>query len=270
MSTLKTRQEFDVSLQHKSPIVALHCSSASGSQWRSLKAVSSMPHRIFTPDFIGTPSRGAWTEDTFSLADEASEILTLISSIDAPVHLIGHSYGAAVALHIARERPDLVKSLCLYEPTLFSVLRSASVSDFVLYQEIESLVATLQSALSLGDKALACQVFSDFWGGLGTYTAMPEQRQIELQNWIPKVIHDFFALMHEDNPHHILPQDILTTLMVGENTHLQTARIGTLLHGQSSMSRLSMIDNAGHLEPFARRPLVFQEIATHLNLAEDH
>ena len=50
----------------------------------------------------------------------------LIAIIDAiqlgPVHLVGHSYGGAVAALVAMERPELVGSLVLGEPTLFSML----------------------------------------------------------------------------------------------------------------------------------------------------
>lgn len=50
----------------------------------------------------------------------------LISLIEAlgpgPAHLVGHSYGAAVAALVAMERPELVNSLILSEPSLFSMI----------------------------------------------------------------------------------------------------------------------------------------------------
>jgi pimeloyl-ACP methyl ester carboxylesterase len=39
-----------------------------------------------------------------------------------PAHIIGHSYGAFIALYLAFEHPDLVKKLVLGEPPVISLL----------------------------------------------------------------------------------------------------------------------------------------------------
>ncbi len=43
-----------------------------------------------------------------------------------PVHLVGYSYGGAVAATAAIENPSLVRSLILYEPALVSLLPAES------------------------------------------------------------------------------------------------------------------------------------------------
>ena len=50
----------------------------------------------------------------------------LIEPLLAPggAHLVGHSYGAVIAAWIATRRSDLVNSLALFEPPLFSVAES--------------------------------------------------------------------------------------------------------------------------------------------------
>jgi pimeloyl-ACP methyl ester carboxylesterase len=53
-----------------------------------------------------------------SLEDEAADIAALIASIDQPVFLLGHSYGAQVALAAAARLPNRVRKLVLYEPPL--------------------------------------------------------------------------------------------------------------------------------------------------------
>lgn len=45
------------------------------------------------------------------------------------MHLIGHSYGGAVSLHVALQRPERVRSLALYEPVLFAPLRDDGGGD---------------------------------------------------------------------------------------------------------------------------------------------
>ena len=40
--------------------------------------------------------------------------------INKPVHLVGHSFGATVALRVAHRYPNFVKSLSLIEPVFFA------------------------------------------------------------------------------------------------------------------------------------------------------
>ena len=51
-----------------------------------------------------------------SLEDEAADIAALIEMIDEQVFLLGHSYGAQVALAAAARMPHHVRKLILYEP----------------------------------------------------------------------------------------------------------------------------------------------------------
>jgi pimeloyl-ACP methyl ester carboxylesterase len=55
-----------------------------------------------------------------------------------PTHLIGHSYGGAVAAFLAARQPELVRSLVLAEPTLFSLLTQKG-ENRPLVQELISL-----------------------------------------------------------------------------------------------------------------------------------
>ena len=59
----------------------------------------------------------------YSHRRHVDDLIDLIETlVDGPAHLAGHSYGAAVAALVAMERPDLVNTLILGEPTLFSML----------------------------------------------------------------------------------------------------------------------------------------------------
>ncbi len=51
-----------------------------------------------------------------SMEDEAEDVGALIREIDAPVVLLGHSYGAQVALAAARAMSSRIEKLVLYEP----------------------------------------------------------------------------------------------------------------------------------------------------------
>ena len=49
-------------------------------------------------------------------------MIALLETLGGPAHLVGHSYGAYVALLVARSVPSQVRSLALYEPVAFGVL----------------------------------------------------------------------------------------------------------------------------------------------------
>ena len=105
-------------------VIALHCSGADGSQWRKLSAALAPDFAVVAPDFIGANGAVAWHgQRQFTLADEAKRILSVIEASHEPVHLVGHSYGGAVALRVAMARPSCIASLSLYEPSAFHLLR---------------------------------------------------------------------------------------------------------------------------------------------------
>lgn len=54
-----------------------------------------------------------------SIADQAEDCAALLRYLDTgPVHLVGHSYGGAVALQFALDHPNMLHSLALLEPAL--------------------------------------------------------------------------------------------------------------------------------------------------------
>jgi len=105
-------------LSDPTPVIALHCSGAGAGQWRALGEALDARHGLVTPEHYGCDSVGPWTgAHAFTLADEAARTIEVIDRSDCKVHLVGHSYGGAVALRAAIERPSRIASLSLYEPT---------------------------------------------------------------------------------------------------------------------------------------------------------
>ena len=78
----------------------------------------------FTVYAIARRGRGA-TDATAGhrLDDEAQDVVDLVRSIGAPVHLLGHSYGAHCALLAAAHERGLVNRLVLYEPAWPAALK---------------------------------------------------------------------------------------------------------------------------------------------------
>ena len=105
-------------------VIALHCSGAGAGQWQQLGEALGPAYTLFAPEHYGCERTGPWTgTHAFTLADEAARTIDLIDKSDRKVHLVGHSYGGGVALHVALARPARIASLALYEPSAFHLLK---------------------------------------------------------------------------------------------------------------------------------------------------
>lgn len=110
------------------PVVLVHGAVSDLRVWEPVRNALAKDHRVitYTQRYFGT---GPWPDEGkgFSMATHADDLAAFISSLDTgPVHLVGWSYGAAVATIAAVNNPQLVQSLVLYEPSLGTVLSPES------------------------------------------------------------------------------------------------------------------------------------------------
>lgn len=245
-------------------VMALHCSGSDQSQWQHLGERLHHQISLILPDLAGPDAEvSGWSMSTYSLAHEAKPLIARLRQYSSPTHLVGHSYGGAVALHIAKHHPELVASLCLYEPTMFSVLNRTVSEDVDLFEEIKTLAKSIRDSIEEGYPGFAAQLFSDFWGGLGSWQALHRDRRAALTDWIPKCPLDFGALLFEPDEGY---QQVKcpSTLIVGSQTQRQTKRISELLAMELSDVRLVEVEGVGHLGPFIFRDKVAEIVKEHL------
>jgi pimeloyl-ACP methyl ester carboxylesterase len=136
--------------QGKGPLVIIaHCSSASHKEWLPLIGELAPDWRVLAPDFIGYGQSGAWPEGkVFTGQADLGVLLELANKTEKPIHLAGHSYGAALALEAARGLGSKVQSLTLVEPVAFNLLRTERRPESA---EIEQLGIAVLTAVSNGN-----------------------------------------------------------------------------------------------------------------------
>ena len=87
----------------KSCVIALHCSLGSGRQWAGLAEQLGSDYQMIAPDISGYGNNpGPFILPT-SLAEEIELLGDRFREADGPIHLVGHSYGGAVAFKIATD-----------------------------------------------------------------------------------------------------------------------------------------------------------------------
>lgn len=86
------------------------------------------------------------------------DLIALIYELQVgPAHLVGHSYGAALAVLVALERPEIVSSLTLWEPSLFSIL--SRLPDLVSLRLHRIAVNVVQKLTQNGEQRLAVREY---------------------------------------------------------------------------------------------------------------
>ncbi|OBJ90097.1 alpha/beta fold hydrolase [Mycobacterium asiaticum] len=97
-------------------VLALHGLTGHGQRWQHF--ADYVPEiAIAAPDLIGH-GRSTWAAPWTIEANVAALSALLEDEAQAPVHVVGHSFGAALGLHLAAARPDLVASLLLLDPAI--------------------------------------------------------------------------------------------------------------------------------------------------------
>lgn len=96
------------------PLVLVHGSfSDHHTNWECVKPQLA---KRFAVHAVARRGRGETdASESHTLEDESMDVVALIRSIGEPVFLLGHSYGAQVALAVASTIPEHVRKLVLYE-----------------------------------------------------------------------------------------------------------------------------------------------------------
>ncbi|MER8956882.1 alpha/beta hydrolase [Mesorhizobium sp. M0833] len=239
-------------------VIALHCSGGSGRQWGALLERLDDTFRFSAPDLIGAPGGGTWTGSAaFRLADEAAAIIEMIDRHEGLVHLVGHSYGGGLALHIAAKRPHRIASLSLYEPSAFHLLRELESEGHEALGEILGIAGAVQDGLINGRYQTATARFIDYWGGDGAFAAMKPELQVALVRFLPKASLDFQALIHESTPASEYARFGFPVLVLrGEFAPVPTQLIARELVSRVPTAIGAIVPGAGHMGPLTHANLV--------------
>jgi pimeloyl-ACP methyl ester carboxylesterase len=247
-------------------VVLLHCSGSSGAQWRALATRLAARYSVIAPDLIGYGKAAPWSGSEFSLAREAAAVRSLIGRLDQPVHLVGHSYGGAVALHIARTRPELLQTVALVEPSAFHLLRNGDATDAAALREITAVAADASAALAVGDYSGGFGRFVDYWSGPGSWADMPPEKRAAFAPQLGKVVLDFHALFAEPAELEDVCDIAAPTLLVqGGCTALPSRCVCARLRVALPEAVFRVVQGAGHMLPITHREQVNALIAAHLN-----
>ena len=242
-------------------VICLHSSMSSSRQWEGLMKRLQHSYQVTAVDLHGYghgPELAAGT--VFSLDREVEIVADVVDQMDGPIHLVGHSYGGAVAIKAAQVYGQRVRSLILYEPVVFSALFSVS-ADQPASVEISRLITDIQSDYRSGDLFHAAQRFIDYWSGPGTWRNIPFHKKLGLSKKIPVVLGNFQAVVSEPNVMAGLASIQVPTLFLSGRESPASVQVITEL----LIQRLPQVDahqfpGLGHMGPITHSEIVNDRI----------
>jgi pimeloyl-ACP methyl ester carboxylesterase len=252
------------------PVIALHASAGSSRQWRHLADALAARHRVHAIDLHEHGGGPAWTAGVpLTLEDEATLVAPLLAAA-GPVaegggaHLVGHSYGGAVALKVAALYPRHVRSLVVFEPVAFRLLFDDAASHAET-DEIVAFAAAVQTALEHGDRLRAGHHFIDYWSGCGAWAALPAAARDAVAARMPAVLQHFGAVFNERQQVRDVARLALPMLALrGEHAPASTRRVAERLRALWPSARHETLPAMGHMGPVTHAAAVNERIGAFL------
>lgn len=243
------------------PVVLVHGSWDDHRSWDAVAAGLRRHHRVVVYDRRG---HGASTVPAGQgrIGEDVDDLLAVIDAVaGGPAHVVGHSYGATVALLAANRRPELVQRLAIHEPPLLAWL-GRDPATRPLLEATRTAMAEAVQLLEAGEAEAGARLFAERVGfGSGSWDGLfdDEQRATFVANadtWLDQARDpDRLAATEEAVAGYPGP----TLITTGDRTPPHYPPVMAWLHATLAGSRLVTIPGAGHA-PHLSHPDTYAEL----------
>jgi pimeloyl-ACP methyl ester carboxylesterase len=237
-------------------VVLLHSSGSTSRQWRGLAEALQRRYRVRAVEFHPAGGRGVPHGAGWPTLVAAAHFVARVMHDEGPVHLIGHSYGGAVALRAAALDPAGVASVAVYEPVLFRWLIDGD-PDSEAARGVVMVADAIRKYLSRGDAYKAAERFLTYWSGAGTWVSLSADRRDVVAGRMHAVLGHFDALFSDTLSAAALRRvEAPMLFMSGMNTNASTARIASMLRSALPAARHEVLEGMDHMGPVSKSTAV--------------
>lgn len=242
----------------------LHCTLAHGGAWARLARRLADRYHLTAFDMVGHGAGPPGDRDLDYHDQATAQAMAHLTG--APVHLVGHSFGATVALRAAIEAPDRVASLTLIEPVLF-----AAAPDGPSKRGNAETLGRMGPMIAAGDGMGAARLFLSVWGAGEDFDALPPAQAARMadQMWM---IPAQRAALHDDAAG-LLPRlgriACPVLLVEGAMSPPVIADILDRLEAGLPSATRARIGGAGHMAPITHAEDVAKALAGFLDRIGD-
>ena len=246
-------------------VVLLHSSASSSRQWDALVERLRPNYRVHAIDLHGHGRQAPWREDRPLTLDDEAELALDAVERSGGAHLIGHSYGAAVAVHLAAERPTLVRSLAVFEPVLFALLAERDPHGAGT-REAVAVGSAIGQLVASGQSAAAAERFVDYWSGSMAWRRLPGYVQHAIVLRMPAVVQNFQALYDATLPsEQLLRLHMPMLCLTGAWSTTAALRLAKMLRVLLPGARHELLEGMGHMGPITHPTLVNERLVRFLD-----
>ena len=226
-------------------ILFLPGSFSTPAAWRAVQNYLPQEYR-----FIGTSLCGyggtaeTRTLDDPDMAHQVRVVETVANHIGAPIHLVGHSFGGAVALASALAGSIDILSIATFEASPLFLLHDHRRPD--LLAELRRMSDAFEAAHDAGEPDAAKRVI-DFWGGDGSFDAMPNAVKDYCRTTTPSNVLDWrTGYAFEASAADYAQLDIPVLLVRGARAHPAMVQITETIVATLPDVRMAAVEDASH------------------------
>jgi len=231
-------------------VLCLHSTGSSSRQWSRLTERLSMRFRVISADLISHGRSRPWARgEAPSIDAELDALSTVVETLPGAVHVVGHSYGGAVAIRLALRHPTRVTTVSAFEPVMFRQLLDAHPYDDAAMEAVR-VAGTIHRGLAAGKPEQAAQSFYDYWSGAGAWQQLDDESRRTIAERMPAAFACFQALFADQTPRAALARlEIPTLLMSGGHSPASGRAITKLLAEVLPKAWWKSFPHLGHMGP---------------------
>lgn len=229
------------------PAVLSHCFLGHSGGWKRFLAGLETPLDALAFDLPGHGRSGTWDGqgDLHRVATDG-----LASLVQQPSVLIGHSFGATLALRYALESPGQVRALVLIEPVFFAVARAEP--EFAV---AEAANAPLDAAMARGDWTEAAARFFAANGDTEGWQSLPQPARAQMIAQMPMLAAAAPALYHDNAgmaaPGRLEALRVPALLLAGQKSPPVFGAVVRALAQRLPQATAACVPGAGHMAPIS-------------------
>jgi pimeloyl-ACP methyl ester carboxylesterase len=250
-------------------LVMVPGSCSTGAAWRPVMKALGDNFRFVTTSLLGYGATAERRTDSDpSVLHEAEVLEAVIARAGGNVHLVGHSFGGAVALIAAMRKRVPIASLTVLEAPLPSLLDHCREDTH--YRAFGDMTDAYFAAWRSGDRE-AIRTMIDFYGGEGTYASWPERVRAYAVETTPVNMLDWACAYDEPlSPEMLAAIDVPVSVAVGAQSHPAICRANGLVAMSIKDATFKTIGGASHFMISTHPAQVAELIAKNVANAEKH
>ena len=226
-------------------LVLVPGSCSTGAAWRPVMKLLDGQFRFVTTSLLGYGATAERRRDgDTSVLREAEVLETVIARAGGDVHLVGHSFGGAVALIAAMRKRVPIASLTVLEAPLPSLL--SHCGEDAHYRAFRAMTDAYFAAWRGGDRG-AIRSMIDFYGGAGTWASWPERVRAYAVETMAVNMRDWDCAYGEPlSPQMLAAIEVPVTVAVGTQSHPAICRANGLVAMAIEGATFKTIGGAAH------------------------